>query len=459
MSSNLNANKATKISLFNFTSAAMRAFHMSWLAFFVCFFAWFACAPLMPVIAGEFHLTKDQIANINIAAVAITIIVRLIVGPLCDKYGPRKTYTALLIIGAIPVFGVASANSYESFLFFRLLIGAIGASFVITQYHTSIMFASNVVGTANAATAGWGNAGGGATQALMPLLLGAIVMFGVEKTLGWRIALLVPGIMMIIVGCMYWKFTQDAPQGNFKELRAQGVSVGSDKKGGMAILMTAARNYRVWILFGAYAACFGIEIFIHNIIAMYYVDHFNFGLKEAGMAAGIFGLLALFARALGGIVSDKIATKKGLDGRTKVLFLMILMEGFFLIVFSQMNAPMYAILAMTVFALFTHMACGATYALVPFIDRDALGGVAGIIGAGGNVGAVAAGFLLKGMLDIQTTLMILGGLVVIAASFVLMIRFSVEHKEKEQKLYEEAVQERHRLEQGAAASVQHNNIA
>ncbi|WP_216065684.1 hypothetical protein, partial [Acinetobacter junii] len=41
---------------------------------------------------------------------------------------------------------------------------------------------------------------------------------------------------------------------------------------------------------------------------------------------------------------------------------------------------------MTVFALFTHMACGATYALVPFIDREALGGVAGIIGAGGNVG-------------------------------------------------------------------------
>jgi NNP family nitrate/nitrite transporter-like MFS transporter len=153
--------KATSIKLFNFSAPAMRAFHMSWLAFFVCFFAWFACAPLMPVIAGEFHLTKDQIANINIAAVAITILVRLIVGPLCDKYGPRKTYTALLIIGSIPVFGVASANSYESFLFFRLLIGAIGASFVITQYHTSIMFAPNVVGTANAASAGWGNAGGG----------------------------------------------------------------------------------------------------------------------------------------------------------------------------------------------------------------------------------------------------------------------------------------------------------
>ena len=443
MSSILNENKATRISLFSFKTAAMRAFHMSWLAFFVCFFAWFACAPLMPVIAGEFNLSKDQIANINIAAVAITILVRLIVGPLCDKYGPRKSYTALLIIGSIPVFGVAAANSYESFLFFRLLIGAIGASFVITQYHTSIMFASNVVGTANATSAGWGNAGGGATQALMPLLLSALVMFGVEQTLGWRIALLVPGVMMLIVGWMYWKYTQDCPQGNFKELRAQGIQVGSNKKGGVAILMHAARNYRVWILFGAYAACFGIEIFIHNIVAMYYVEHFSFGLKEAGLAAGIFGLLALFARALGGILSDQVALKRGLDGRTIILFIMILLEGFFLILFSKMQSPMLAILIMTLFALFTHMACGATYALVPFIDREALGGVTGIIGAGGNVGAVAAGFLLKGMLDIQSCLMVLGGLVVIAAVFVLMIRFSVEHKRKEQQLFEQAIRERH----------------
>lgn len=439
---NLDAKKATEIKLFSFATPAMRAFHMTWLAFFVCFFAWFACAPLMPVIAGEFNLTKSQIANINIAAVAITIIIRLIVGPLCDKYGPRITYTALLLLGSIPVFGVAAANTYESFLFFRLLIGAIGASFVITQYHTSVMFAPNVVGTANAAAAGWGNAGGGATQAIMPLILGAIIMFGVEQAMGWRIALLVPGIMMVIVGILYWKLTQDSPQGNFKELREQGIEAGNIKKGGTAILMQAARNYRVWVLFTAYAACFGIEIFIHNIAAMYYVDHFNMGLKEAGLTAGIFGLLALFARALGGIVSDKVAVNKGLDGRTRILFLLILGEGLFLIVFSQMNTVMLAVLAMTVFALFTHMACGATYALVPFIDRDALGGVAGIIGAGGNVGAVAAGFLLKGLLDIQTCLMILGCLVTVAAFSVVLIRFSVEHKEKEKELFEQALLER-----------------
>lgn len=439
---NLSARKATSIQLFRFSTPAMRAFHMSWLAFFVCFFAWFACAPLMPVIKGEFGLSKDQIANINIAAVAITILVRLIIGPLCDKYGPRKTYTALLLLGSIPVFGVAAANSYESFLFFRLLIGAIGASFVITQYHTSVMFAANVVGTANATAAGWGNAGGGVTQALMPLLLSALIMLGVGEAFGWRVALLVPGVLMIVVGALYWKFTQDCPQGNFSEVLAAGVSVGSDKKGGWGVFKQAASNYRVWILFVSYAACFGIEIFIHNIIALYYVDQFGFGLKEAGLAAGIFGLLALFARAFGGMLSDKIAIAKGLDGRTKVLFALILGEGFFLILFSQMQTPMLAILSMTIFALFTHMACGATYALVPFIDREALGGVAGIIGAGGNVGAVAAGFLLKGSVDVQTCLYSLGILVFIAAFSVVFIRFSSQHKNREQELFDQAVFDR-----------------
>src|ERR1700744_4531984 len=128
----MQSQKATRIDLFSLSTPQMRAFHLTWLAFFVCFFAWFAVAPLMPVIKGEFHLTPDQIANINIAAVGITILVRLVVGPLCDRFGPRRTYTALLALGALPVMGIAFAGSYESFLAFRLAIGAIGASFVIT---------------------------------------------------------------------------------------------------------------------------------------------------------------------------------------------------------------------------------------------------------------------------------------------------------------------------------------
>src|SRR5471030_1996365 len=419
------ANKADSIKLFSISTPQMRAFHLTWMAFFVCFFAWFACAPLMPVIKGEFGLSVAQIANINIAAVAITILVRLVVGPLCDHFGPRKTYTGLLLLGSIPVIGVAFAQSYESFLLFRLGIGAAGASFVITQYHTSVMFAPKVVGTANAAAAGWGNAGGGVAQAVMPLLMTAMVMLGVSETYGWRAALLVPGVLMIVMAGVYYRFTQDCPQGNFSELRAAGIAIdGGAKKGGWESFKLASANYRVWMLFITYGACFGIEIFIHNIAAIYYVDHFKLTLPQAGMAAGSFGLLALFARALGGWVSDKFAAAGNLNNRVTLLFVLMLGEGAGLLLFSNASTAALAIGAMLVFGLFTHMACGATYAIVPFVDKRALGGVAGIIGAGGNVGAVAAGFLMKGLGNVQQTLSILGIVVAATALCALAARFS-----------------------------------
>ena len=419
------AGKANSIKLFSFDTPQMRAFHLTWVAFFVCFFAWFACAPLMPVIKGQFHLSVSQIADINIAAVAITIIVRLIVGPLCDRFGPRKTYTGLLALGAIPVLGVAAAQSYESFLLFRLGIGAVGASFVITQYHTSVMFGPKVVGTANAASAGWGNSGGGVAQATMPLLLGAVVMAGVSETMGWRVALIVPGVMMLIMAVVYYKFTQDCPEGNFSELRAAGIAFEGGGKGGWASFFEACRNYRAWLLFITYGACFGIELFIHNVAATYYVDHFGLSLKQAGMAAGSFGLLALFARALGGWISDKVAARGDLNSRVNLLFVLMLGEGLGLLWFSQTTSVTLAIVAMLAFGLCTHMACGSTYALVPFVNPKALGGVAGIVGAGGNVGAVLAGFLMKGTGDVRQTLLILGGAVLVSALCAIGVRFTL----------------------------------
>jgi NNP family nitrate/nitrite transporter-like MFS transporter len=415
--------KANNIKLFSFNTPQMRAFHLTWVAFFVCFFAWFACAPLMPVIKGEFQLSISQIADINIAAVAITILVRLLVGPLCDRFGPRKTYTGLLAIGAIPVLGVAMAQSYESFLLFRLGIGAVGASFVITQYHTSVMFGPRVVGTANAAAAGWGNSGGGVAQATMPLLMGAVIMLGVSETMGWRLALLVPGVLMLAMAIVYWKFTQDCPEGNYEQLRAAGIPFEASAKGGMASFIEACRNYRAWLLFVTYGACFGIELFIHNVAAVYYVDHFKLSLKEAGMAAGSFGLLALFARALGGWLSDKAAAKGSLNSRVNLLFILMVGEGLGLLWFSQTASVALAIVAMLAFGMCTHMACGATYALVPFVNRKALGGVAGIVGAGGNVGAVLAGFLMKGTGDVRQTLLILGGVVLAASVCAIGVRF------------------------------------
>ncbi len=447
------SNKATRIDLFSLATPQMRAFHLTWIAFFVCFFAWFATAPLMPIIKGDLKLSNDEVYSIGIAGVFATVLARFIIGPICDKYGPRLTYTLLLAFGAIPVIGVAFAWDYTSFLLFRLAIGVIGASFVITQFHTSVMFAPNVVGTANATVGGWGNAGGGVTQSVMPLILVGVAAWGLSNGLAWRYAQIVPAILMLVVAVLYWKFTQDTPEGNFADMRRMGLSTDVGKKGGLAIMKEAGKNYRVWLLAACYGASFGVELFVHSIAVTYYFNRYAMSVENAGFAVGAFGLLALFARALGGILSDKIARSRGLGGRTWLLFALMIGEGVFLIGFSQAGTVTVAVSMMLVFGVFTHMACGSLYALVPFIDRKVLGGVSGIVGAGGNVGGVAAGLLLRFTGAPQFCFLVLGICAILCACGAAVIRFSVKHKQEEQALYDAAVARRYAIGGMGASSM------
>jgi MFS transporter, NNP family, nitrate/nitrite transporter len=409
--------KATSVRLQDFHSRPMRAFHMTWLAFFLCFFGWFGIAPLMPVVRAELHLSKAQIGNIIIASVAITVLARLLIGWLCDTIGPRRSYSWLLILGSLPVMGIGFSNSYESFLMFRLAIGAIGASFVITQYHTSVMFAPNVIGTANATAAGWGNLGGGVTQMVMPLIYSAFLGMGVGAWWGWRLAMVVPGVALLLTGIAYYFLTEDTPEGNFETMPAREKHPGA--------FWEACRDPRVWALAVLYAACFGLELTIDNIAALYFVDYFHLDLKTAGFWAGAFGMMNLFARALGGIVSDRCALNWGLRGRVLLLGGTIALEGIALIAFSQARLLPIAIAAMLVTGLFVKMSNGAVYAVVPFVNRKALGAVSGIVGAGGNVGAVLAGFLFKADgLSWPQALLILGLAVSGVAALALVVRFS-----------------------------------
>jgi len=428
---------ANRIDLFSFKTPAMRAFHMSWSAFLLTFFGWFGVAPLMPMIREEMHLSKEQIGNTVVASVAATIFVRLLVGWICDRIGPRRTYGWLLVLGAIPVMTIGLADDYMSFLLFRLAIGGIGASFVVTQYHTSVMFAPNVVGRAAATTAGWGNLGGGVAQILTPLLMSAFISAGVSQYYGWRLAMIVPGALMFVWGILYFKLTQDYPAGNLSDgatpVRKYGEPQGS-------AFLEACRDYRVWALFLTYASCFGIELTFHNLAALYFADTFALSLTTAGLVAGSYGLMNLFARALGGYASDRVATRFGLRGRVLLLGGLLVGEGLGLIVFAQMRTLPAAIAAMVVFALFTKMASGGTYAVVPFLNRRAMGSVAGIIGAGGNFGAVVAGLMFRDeKLSMSTAFMWLGVAVAACASLTLLVRFSTEKEEQERELLQAAL--------------------
>lgn len=379
-----------RLQIFSLKGVQMRTFHITWVTFFFCFFGWFGIAPLMPLVREQLHLDKEQVGNITIASVSATIIARLIIGRLCDTLGPRLSYTVLLVIGAIPVMCIGFANSYESFLLFRLVIGIIGASFVITQFHTSVMFAPNVVGTANAVAGGWGNLGGGVTNLVMPLIAAAFVGLGyIDKANSWRIAMIIPGAILLIMAFIYYRYTKDTPRGNYKEIQRESKA---KKKGSFLI---ALKDYRTWILTIAYAGCFGIEITVDNVAATYFVDNYKTSIIMAGALASIFGFMNIFARALGGIVSDKVGIVYGLRGKGLLLAAFLVLEGVGIILFANAGTLTAAIISMLVFALFLKMANGGTYSIVPFINKDAIGSVAGIVGAGGNIGAMLVAFLFK----------------------------------------------------------------
>ncbi len=201
----------------------------------------------------------------------------------------------------------------------------------------------------------------------------------------------------------------------------------------------AMTDYRVWVLFLIYAACFGIELTVNNVAALYFFDYFDgITLVTAGLIAASFGLMNVFARTLGGIFGDNFAALWGLKGRTFWLFVVLLGEGLALMLFSRMDVLFLAIPMLIIFSLFTQMSEGATYSVVPFINKKSLGAVAGIVGAGGNAGAVAAGFLFKGEMAWNDVFFVIGILVVCASVLAFAVRFSPEQEEEEQALLEAA---------------------
>ncbi|RXK62854.1 NarK family nitrate/nitrite MFS transporter [Lacibacter luteus] len=403
----------------------MKTFHVTWLTFFVCFFGWFGLAPLMPTIKEDLHLDKSQIGNIIIASVSGTIIARLLIGKLCDTWGPRKTYTTLLLIGAIPVMCVGLAQSYTSFLLFRLAISIIGASFVITQFHTSMMFAPNIKGTANAVAGGWGNLGGGVTNMVMPVIFAAIVGFGYTKAEAWRYAMIVPGVMMLIAAFLYFRYTKDTPAGNYDEIEREVKVKGKTD-------YSVLKDWRVWALALAYAVCFGMEITFDNIAALHFVQEFKLSQGSAGFWAGVFGFMNIFARALGGIFADKVGKKYGMRGKGLLLASVLLLEGAGLILFAQAGSFGMAIVSMISFALFLKMANGATYAITPFVNEKNVGLVSGIVGAGGNVGGMLFGFLFKSKSITYVEAFGYIGMIVIGVSLlVLVTRFTKKEKAAE----------------------------
>lgn len=410
--------RAAEIKLCSFARPHMRAFHCSWWSFFVAFFIWFSIAPLLGEVKNSLGMTGQQIWTSNICSVAGTIFMRFINGPLCDKYGARILMGVILMGASIPTAMTGLVRTPIGLYILRFTIGLGGSTFVMCQFWATRMFTKEVAGTANALVGGWGNLGGGVTQIVMGSVLYPLFKaFGLTPDMAWRTVCIVPAVVAFGTAILIVKISDDCPKGNYSDLKKKGlmpeVSATSSFRQG-------ALNFNTWILFIMYGCSFGVELTMNNASSLYFQEEFGLKTETASAIASIFGWMNLFARGLGGFSSDKMNARMGMRGRLIVQAVCLGVEAAMVYWFSVTKNLGLAIFILVIFSSFVQAAEGSTYGIVPYVDPPATGSIAGIVGAGGNTGAVVFGLFFR-QLETKTAFMSMCISIIVSAVLCLFI--------------------------------------
>ena len=142
----------------------------------------------------------------------------------------------------------------------------------------------------------------------------------------------------------------------------------------------------------------------------------------ASTIAALFGLANLFARGFGGYTSDKLYRKMGFRGRHWAQMLALVGIGIMCMIFSTVknNIPL-GIICLVGFSMFVQAAEGTTYGMVPFLKPSQTGVAAGIVGAGGNTGAVIWGTMFKSIKHWPDVFFMMGIAIVISGFLSLVM--------------------------------------
>jgi NNP family nitrate/nitrite transporter-like MFS transporter len=420
---------------------AQRTLHLTWLAFFLSFVVWFNFAPFSSTIGKEFGLDKGQLVTLGLCNLALTVPARLVIGGLLDRFGPRRTFSAILIYAAIPCFLFATAQSFGMLVVSRLMIGVVGAGFVVGIRMVSEWFPPSQLGTAEGIYGGWGNFGAAAATLTLPIV--ASVAGGAE---GWRWAVALTGVLAAAYGFVYLRAVRDTPDGvpYARARRAAALEVSSPAavRGliamsvplGGALMLIAWRIWKVGVISSAvlgvaiaasavllgmqivavrkvngaarrgevpadeqypfrsvavlsiaYMCTFGSELAAVSFLPEFFEETWGLSTTVAGAAASAFAVMNLVSRPAGGLFSD--------IGRSRRRWLALLLGGLAVgfLVASQLSSswPLgLAIALVLVTSLFAQAGNGAVYAIVPLVKKRVSGQVAGLAGAYGNVGGI-----------------------------------------------------------------------
>lgn len=253
-----------------------RILHLSWFAFFLTFVCWFNFAPFATTIGKELHLTPEQIKTLGICNLALTIPARIVIGMLLDRFGPRITYTSLLVFAAVPCLATAMSQDFNQLVLSRLLMGIVGSGFVVGIRMVAEWFPPKDIGIAQGIYGGWGNFGAfGAEFALPTIAIAGAFLSG--GTTNWRLAIALTGIIAALYGAIYYNNVQDTPSGK--------VYKKPKKSGGMEV--TSAKSFYAMIAMN-FGLIFALGLLAWRLMKVKFFD-------ESGMYVVWALLAALYA--------------------------------------------------------------------------------------------------------------------------------------------------------------------
>ena len=453
--------------LFRVKNESIKVLHLTMIAFFITFVTWFNMAPMATTMMEEMGwLTSKHIAVLGLLNVALTVPARIVIGSLLDRFGPRKVFSILLVTMSIPAFVFAFGNSWAQLAISRLVLSAIGAGFVIGIRMVSEWFPPKSVGFAEGFYAGWGNFGSAFAAMTLPWV--ALSVIGGDN--GWRYALALTGLICLIYGFIYYALVKDTPENKtyFKPKKSAAMEVSSwgdlvqlmlwtvPLVGVLALLawriegfalLPSAVSTVIYAVLGlvliyqlirilqvnvpilkrgvpeddrykfksvaalntTYFANFGAELAVVSMLPMFFQNTFALSPTAAGIIASSFAFVNLFARPLGGYLSDRLKSRK----RVMLIYMGGITLGFLSMGFMTEGFPIGVAVAITILtSMFVQGAEGSTFAIIPMIKKRITGQVAGMAGAYGNVGALTYLTILTFVTPQQFFFVLAGGAVV-----------------------------------------------
>ncbi|MBC6476059.1 MAG: MFS transporter [Hormoscilla sp. GM102CHS1] len=421
--------------------------HMTWFAFFLTFVVWFNFAPLATAIREDLGLEISQIRTIAICNVALTVPARIIIGMLLDKYGPRITFSLMLMYSAIPCIAFAMAQNFSQLVISRLALSIVGAGFVIGIRMVAEWFPPKEIGLAEGIYGGWGNFGSAGSALTLPTVA-TVLAFAGTSAINWRLAIALTGIIAAAYGAIYFLNVQDTPTGKVyqKPKRTTGLEVTTKNdfwflmvmniplSGVLCLLawrlskvgfLNQGQLYMVWAflvglyLFQAYNCWkvnkelvasqkryppvdrykfsqvaileltyfvnFGSELAVVSMLPAFFENTFGLSKALAGAIAASYAFMNLMSRPGGGLISDKLGSRK------MTMAVLTAGMGIGYLMMGQVNGSWWlpiAVLLTMACSFFVQAGEGSTFAIVPLIKRRVTGQIAGNVGAYGNVGAV-----------------------------------------------------------------------